>query len=67
MEAYRSVAAGIVTECRRMLTHDLLPLRFTQDWLKLSLSLMLRTTVSPPVFLGLKHPSGAYDQIFISL
>jgi hypothetical protein len=25
----------IVTECRRMLTHDLLPVRFTQDWLKL--------------------------------
>jgi hypothetical protein len=24
-----------VTECRRMLTHDLIPLRFTQDWLKL--------------------------------
>jgi hypothetical protein len=34
--------------------------------LSLSLSFMLRPVVNQPVYLGIKHPSGSYEQIFIT-
>jgi hypothetical protein len=41
--------------------------QFPSASLSLSLSLILRPTVSRPIYLGIKHPSGACDQIFICL
>jgi hypothetical protein len=38
-----------------------------QDSTVMSLSLILRPTVSRPVCRGIKHPSGAYDKIFITV
>jgi hypothetical protein len=41
--------------------------RLSYEWIVLTLSLISRPTVSRPVCLGIKHPFGAYYQIFISL
>jgi hypothetical protein len=58
-------------EGRRTKTHSrlnhLTPLWLNYDWLVLESSFMLRPTVSRPVCLGIKHASGAYDQIFITV
>jgi hypothetical protein len=41
--------------------------RISHNWTKLGLSLMLLSTVSRPVCLGIKHASWAYDQNFITV
>jgi hypothetical protein len=40
---------------------------WTLKWTVVSEWVTLRPTVSRPVYLGAKHPSGAYDQIFITV
>jgi hypothetical protein len=58
---------------RVLYEESLTNLSLISDWslllleLSLSLSLTLRPTVSRPVSLGIKHPSGASDQIFITV
>jgi hypothetical protein len=63
---HRSFSSSISALSRR-LGHWTLCTLATVLYLSLSLILMLRPTVSRPVCPGIKHPSGAYDQIFISL
>jgi hypothetical protein len=49
------------------LPSEFLRLNYWTSSYELSLSLMLRPTVSRPVCLGIKHLSGAYGQVFITV
>jgi hypothetical protein len=49
------------------MTTSCLQLLLSYKWLNLSERVILWPTVSRPVCLGVKHPSGAYDQIFITV
>jgi hypothetical protein len=40
---------------------------WTLKWIIAKSKVMLRLTVSQPICLGIKHPSGTYDQIFITV
>jgi hypothetical protein len=58
----------LILRCWSDQTFHLWSARLICSWFFCSyLSFILRRTVSRPVSLGIKHPSGAYDQIFITV